>query len=239
MKTRRLPDTDLAIFASLDQGEPLERALRAYKAGGGAWSYDPVKQSSGDILAARAPFYEPVAPIAWSKIERQIRQACLKGAKQIESNVQVGKVLYDSGRSLHWSAVSFPMGYLPTGVGGGVRYWHDIVIVVDGRAIIPFFDFRRGRGVASAAVRKIVFSMQNIWIRDRHADLANARLGVFRFPTVEKERYLNIHLHDDGDLLSFEELDARVRVVYETWSRICAERSASPGLPRTATPFGF
>jgi hypothetical protein len=239
MKTRRLPDTDLAIFASLDEGEPLERALRAFKAGGGAWSYDPVKQSSGDILAAKAPLYEPAAPIAWSKIRRQISRACLKGAKQLESNVQVGKILYDSGQSMHWSAVSLPMGHLPTGVGGGVRYWHDIVIIADGQAIIPFFDFRRGRGVANPGIRKIVFSMQNIWVRDRHADLANARLAVFRFPTIGEERYLKIHLHDDGDLLSFEELDRRVRVVYETWSRICVERTASPGAPKTATPFGF
>jgi hypothetical protein len=72
MKIRRLSEIDLARFAALPVGEPLERALRLYNAGGGVWSYDPVRESKADILAARTPLLGESAPISWPKIADQI-----------------------------------------------------------------------------------------------------------------------------------------------------------------------
>jgi hypothetical protein len=241
MKTRRLSEIDLARFACLPAGEQLEHALRLYNSGGGAWSYNPVRESTADILAARTLLLGEPPPVSWPKIARQIERACTKGEDQVEANVQVGKVLFDESRCLGWSAAKVHMGGLPIGIGESVRYWSDVVIEDGDGPFIPFFDHRRALGVANASIRQIVCSMQHLWIRERNPDLMDARLAVVRFPGDRGERGIHLNFHNDADLLSYEELDSRVRIVYETWARVSDERvretrrSGSGG----TTPFGF
>jgi hypothetical protein len=225
----------LAKLAALPPGPQLEQALRAYNAGGGAWSYDPVRASSSDIVGARTPLLGSLDPLPWGKIERQIEAGCKKGAVQAEANKEVGKVLFDKTRIERWSAVKFPMGGLPIGIGESVRYWSDLLLANDDGAFIPFFDHRRHHGLSAAGEQQIVFSMQNIWVRERHPDLAEARLAIVRFPCAKGGRTIHIDFHEEADLLSYEELDARVRNVYETWARVSSEK---PHSPRRATGTG-
>lgn len=241
MKTRRLSEIDLARFAALQAGRPLEQALRAYNAGGGAWSYDPVRYSTADILGASTPLIGALAPVPWSRIQRQIERASNRGAVQSKSNVEVGKVLFDCARRSGWSAVQLPMGRLPIGNGESVRYWSDVVIEIDNQLVVPFFDHRREHGIANPSIRQLVFSMQHLWVRDRMPDLASARLAVLRFPQDGDERSVQLTFHQEADLLSYEELDERVRVVYETWARVSAEKLAQPKKTGTGggNPFGF
>ena len=88
------------------------------------------------------------------------------------------------------------------------------MVIDDGDGpFIPFFDHRRSGGLANATVRRIVYSMQHIGVRERNPDLADARLAVVRFPASGEERTLTVHFNDGGDLMSYEELDAGVRTV--------------------------
>lgn len=225
MKIRRLPEIDLAKFVALNQGYQLEQALHAYNSGGGAWSYDPVRSSTSDIVGAVTPLYGKLSGVSWEQIKRQIEKSCKRGADQTKANVEVGKVLYDAVSTYEWSAAKFHMGRLPIGVGNAVRYWSD-VILEDGQGIfVPFFDHRREHGIASREARRVLFSMQHIWIRDRHPDLAGARLALVKFPASESGRGLRVEFHDDGELIPFSELDARVRFVYETWERVSLEKA--------------
>lgn len=240
MKTRRLSEIDLARLAALPAGPQLEHALRAYNSGGGAWSYEPVRASTSDILGAETPLLGRFGPPPWSKIKRQIELACRRGAAQVNANTEVGKVLFEASRKLNWSAANVPMGRLPIGMGESVRYWCDIVLEDAEGQFIPYFDHRRGLGITNAGMRQIVFSMQHIWVRDRNPDLAGARLAVIQFPQERESRSVRVWFQNDTDLLSYEELNARVRLVYETWARVSAEkthdaRRAGGG----ATPFGF
>lgn len=220
MKTRRLSEIDLARLAALTDQSMLEQALRGYNAGGGAWSYDPVRGSTSDILGAATPLLGALAPLPWSKIETQIRAASKRGEVQASANALVGKVLFDATQTYRWSAVKFPMGSLPIGIGETVRYWSDVVLEDEEGLLVPFFDHRREHGIANDAVRQIVFSMQNLWVRERHPDLMNARLAVIQFPSADETRGIRVECHSEADLLAYEELDARVRNVYETWARI-------------------
>lgn len=241
MKIRRLSEIDLARLASLPPGEQLERALRAYNTGGGAWSYDPVRGSTSDILNASMPLCGPLDQLPWEKVEHQIETACKKGEDQIKANVQVGKVLFDATHRAGWSAAKFPMGRLPLGLANTVRYWSDVLIADADGPFIPFFDHRREHGISNRLMSQIVFSMQHLWIRERHPDVADARLAIIQFPSEKETRRIRIEFHRESDLLSYEELDRRVRIVYETWARVSIEKIRE--MRRTGTsdrnPFDF
>lgn len=241
MKIRRLSEIDLARFAALPAGERLESALRRYNAGGGTWSYSPVRTSTADILDARTPLLGAVLSVSWPSIVAQMQRACTRGQDQVRANLEVGKVLYDAARRLKWTAAKLHMGSLPIGFGESVRYWTDVVIEDEDGLFIPFFDHRRAHGIANAAMRQVVFSMQNLWLRERNPDLMTARLAIVRFPSGCDERGMHVDFHNDADLLSYEELNQRVCTVYETWARVSDDRSRearSTGTGR-ATPFGF
>lgn len=241
MKTRRLSEIDLARLATLPAGGQLESALRLYDAGGGAWSYDPVRESKADILAAKTPLLGSLRVVSWPEIARQIERACNRGERQSRANVEVGKVLFDGARRLGWSAAKVNMGRLSIGLGESVRYWSDVVIDDGDGVFIPFFDHRRDHGIANSAMRRVVFSMQHLWIRERNPDLMDARLAVVRFPSGTDGRSIHLDFHDDAELLSYEDLNNRVRIVYETWARVIDERARK--IRRTGTgdptPFGF
>jgi hypothetical protein len=241
VKTRRLSEIDLARLASLSDQAALEHALRGYNAGGGAWSYDPVRASTSEIVAASTPLLGVLPPVSWAKIERQIIAASWRGEVQAVANALVGKVLFDATRRLGWSAVKFPMGRLPIGIGESVRFWSDVVLEDADGLIIPFFDHRREHGIANPAMRQIVFSMQHIWIRDRHPDLGQARLATVQFPTAGETRSIRVESHSEADLLPYDVLDARVRNVYETWARVSAEKARDGLMTGTGggNPFGF
>lgn len=241
MQHSRLSEIDLAKALTVPSGPALEAEMRDYNAGGGAWSYDPTRASTSDLVGARAPLIGFVPPVPWSSLERQIRAACNRGQKQTDSNLQVSKVLFESARDRGWSAVQEPMGRLSIGFGESVRFWSDVVIADADGPFIPFFDHRRSGGLTSAAARHVVFSMQHIGVRERNPDLADARLAIVRFPVAGNARTIKVHFHEGEELLPYEELDTRVRSVYETWARvsderITAKRAAAGG---GSTPFGF
>ena len=241
MKIRRLSEIDLARLCTYAAGPSLEQALRNYNTGGGSWSYDPVRASTADILNAKVPLIDRMEPVSWSNLARQIASASNRGAAQASANCLVGKVLFDEARELGWRAAKFDMARMPIGFGEAVKYWSDVVLDDGQGLIVPFFDHRREHGVANAEIRRIVFSMQNVWIRDRYPDLAEARLAVVRFPSDGDDRSISIDEHVEIELLSYDELNELVRNVYRTWAKVSDERVEATR--RTGTgegnPFGF
>jgi hypothetical protein len=226
MKIRRFSELDLARFVTLTPDVPLlEDALRRYDVDGGSWPYEPVRASTPDILRATTPLYGPVAPVPWTNIEAVIRGACKHGEPQISSCVEVGHVLFDEAQRLGWKAVQYPMGRMPIGSNESVRYWLDLVIADGDCTFIPFIDSRRSRGVTSLAIQRVIFSMQHIWVRERNPDLATSRLGIIRFSRTSP-RKMSVSFNGALELLSFEELDARVCLVYEAWERVLRTKPA-------------
>ena len=240
MKMRRLSEIDLAKLAPIPAGPQLEQALRAYNASGGAWSYDPIRASTADILGASTPLYGPLPEISWEKIEYQIKMACSRGAIQESANTLVGKVLFDEARNKGWRAAKFSMSGLAIGIREAVRYWSSVVLEDEDGLFIPFFDHRREHGVASREAQQIVFSMQHIGVRDRYPDLTDTRLAIVQFPSSGEMRTVRVEFHNEAELLSYEELDSRVRTVYETWARVSTERTREPRKKTgTGDLFGF
>ena len=226
MPYSRLSEIDLARAMNVAAGPALEAEMRGYNAGFGPWSYKPIRESTADLVAAASPLLGPPPSVDWPHIAQQILSACNRGQKQIEANIKVSKILFDMARDCGWLAVHETMGHLSVGFGEYVRYWCDIVLADANGPFIPFFDHRRGRGLTNPDVMRVVFSMQHIGVRERNPDLSNARLAIIRFPAAGLDRSISLHFHDESDLLTYEDLDTRVRDVYATWAKVCDERAA-------------
>ncbi len=125
---------------------------------------------------------------------------------------------------------------LPISIGDTVRYWSDVLVADEDGPFIPFFDHRREHGIVNWSMRQNVFSMQHLWVRERQPDIMDARLAVIQFPSEKDSRSIRIEFLTESDLLSYEELDSRIRTVYETWAHVSADkgsRSPSNGHRRT------
>lgn len=240
MKIRRLNEIDLARLCAVQDDNALKQDLRRYNMGGGAWSYDPVRRSTADILGAQIPGFAPIAQPSEKQLKSQIERASTRGKDQAAANWLVGKTLLDHRLANEWMSAKFEMGFMPLGFGETARYWSDVLIDDGQGPIIAFFDHRREGGIQNADQRRIVHSMQNAWIRDRHLDLADARLAVIRFPSQGDERSVDIRFHDESDLLIYEDLDAAVKRVYRLWAEVTREKQgASKGAAGSSNPMGF
>lgn len=240
MKIRRLSEVDLARFLSYQIGPDLDQRLRSYNAGAGPWSYEPVRFSTADIVDAQIPFLGDCPKPSWDQISNQIQKACKRGKEQIAANVEVGKLLFDYCKEKKWKAVKHPMSVMPIGLKETVRFWCDVVVADEDGPFIPFFDQRRDGGITNAEMRKMVFSMQNIWLRERDVDLAGVRLAVVRFPMSGEQRFIKIDFHNEQELLPYEQLNQKVQAVYEAWARVSSEKTAEQRKTGTGgNPFGF
>jgi hypothetical protein len=224
MKIRRLSEIDLARFCAIPEGEQLRQALRNYNAGGSAWSYEPVRSSTAELLNASTTLFGSSPRVAWPLLERQVRRACTRGIEQTEANVEAAAILYHFAEALDWQAVKFPMGRLAVGMGEAVRYWADLVLDDGDGPFIPFFDHRRQNGVSNGDIRRIVFSLQDVHVRQQFPDLAEARLAIVRLPCAGSLRSLSLEFHESGELLSYDELNTKVSHVYREWASVLAER---------------
>jgi hypothetical protein len=241
MMIRRLSEIDLARFCAVGDDEALKQDLRRYNLGGGAWSYDPVRRSKADLLGARIPGFGPIPEPSAEQLKKQIVGACNRGPAQAAANWLAGRTLLEHRLANRWDAVKFEMGFIPLGFGEFARYWSDVVIDDGDGPIVAYFDHRREGGIQNAGHRQIVNSMQNAWVRERHLDLASARLAVIRFPSAKDGRTVDIQFHNDSDLLSYDALDAAVKRVYRLWAEVSRERRDSTRRSASAgpTPMGF
>lgn len=233
-KIRRFSDIDFARFIALAGTPALRSALEKYASGGGSWSYEPVRNSTADLLGADTPLFGAVGVPPWKVLESQIARACKHGDAQVKANVQVGKVLHAERVRLNFTAVKFLLGRMPIGAGETVRYWSDVIVADKDGPFVPFFDHRRQHGI-TGPIQSVVFSMQNIWIRERHPDLASVRLAVVKFPTQGALRGMKIDFHTEADLMSYEELNSRAILVYELWAQILEEKTGPTRKKATGT----
>ena len=115
---------------------------------------------------------------------------------------------------------------LPLGIDLKVTYWWPFVMVIAGRALIPFFDPRRSRRLTNIG-RRFVLSMMHEAIRVPDPDLAGVQLGIFQFEPVEDGvRFLKLYTDEGVPLFRFDELDEMICDTYATWRRSLA--SARP-----------
>jgi hypothetical protein len=224
VKIRPLPEIDLACIAPMAR-EQKRNALEALNLGFPTYSYAPVRASLSDILNVRAGMIGPLPRPPWARIKDTISKKCRKDTEQ-DANLRVGEGLFDYVDEEGVTGRHQEIYPLALGVGTKVTYWHQVVLTIDRRPIIPFFDPRRTKALTIAG-RRFVFSVMHERIRAADPDYAVVALGVVQFVVNAKGPRQPVLWLDDGvTLFTFDELDEMVRETYDLWREVCEERAA-------------
>jgi hypothetical protein len=219
-----LPEIDLACIAPLPP-QQRRNALEALNLGFPPYSYAPVRASLSDILNIRAGMIGALPRPPWEKIKGTISKKCRKDTEQ-DANLRVGEGLFDYVDEESVTGRYQEIYPLALGVGTKVTYWHQVVLAIDRRPIIPFFDPRRTKALTIAG-RRFVFSVMHERIRAADPDYSEVALSVVQFAVTAKgKRQPILHLDDGVTLFTFDELDSMVRETYDLWREVCEERSA-------------
>lgn len=163
--------------------------------------------------------------VPWSMIEQDIRRRSRTDAEE-EANLRVGQGLFNYVEEKALTGRHHEIFPLALGVTTKVVFWHPVVLSIDKRPLVPFFDPRRAKGL-TAEGRRFVFSVMHERIRAADPDFAEVALGIFQFALSDRGPRVPILYIDDGvTLFTFEELDQMVRDTYEMWREVCEERDA-------------
>ncbi|MFL9824703.1 type VI toxin-antitoxin system SocB family DNA replication inhibitor toxin [Rhodoplanes sp. SY1] len=225
MKTRPLPETDLARIAPLPAD--LKRAqLEHLRLGRPPYRYAPVRKSFADLLNVHSGLFGELPRTPFNLIADVIR-SCSRSDDEEIANLRVAEALYNytveqkiSGRKHEF----FPMAL---GIGEKVVFWHSLVLALNSRPLVPFIDPRRQQTKLTKAARRFVFSMMYERIRVANPDFAHVTLGILQFTTPDTGPRKPILYTDDGvELFSYDQLEDMVRETYAIWHEVCAERVA-------------
>lgn len=224
MKIPLLSEIDLARVCPLP-ADQRRSALEQIRYGYPPYSYAPVRGNVSDILNVQAGMLGSLARTPWHKIEQNIRRRSRSDAEE-DANLRVGRGLFNYADEQDLSGRHHEIFPLALGVSKKVVFWHPVVLSIDKRPLIPFFDPRRTKALTVQG-RRFVFSVMHERIRVADPDFANVVLGIYQFSLSEKGPRVPI-LHTDADvtLFTFEELDQMVRDTYEMWQEVCEERAA-------------
>ena len=224
MKIRPLPEIDLARIAPLPRDEK-RRALEQVRLGRPPYSYAPVRATISDMLNVQSELIGPMPRTPWEKISAAIKRKSRSKAEE-EANLRVAEGLFDFVQAREIMSRRLDIFPLQLGIGTKVVFWQPVVLTLDERAVIPFLDPRRAKGL-TAKGRRFVFSVMNERIRAADPDFAGVTLAIVQFARSDDGPRTPIVFTDESvELFTFDELDQMVRETYELWTEISEERTA-------------
>lgn len=222
MKIRRLPDIDLARIAPLPP-EQQRRQLEQMRNGRPPFSYDPLRGCFHDIFNVQPEMFGPVVATDWSVIAGLLQRKC-RSEDELRSNLAVAKGLHQFTTEVGMLGRAQEFFPLAMGTGQKVSYWLSLILLMNGRAIVPFIDPRRSKGLTREA-RRFVFSMMHERIRAVDPDYAAVGFGIFQFGDLtEGQRKPVVHSDEGVELFSLDQMEAMVEATYALWREILAER---------------
>jgi hypothetical protein len=225
VKIRPLHEIDLARAAPLPLDQKRKELERLYL-GQPRITYNPFRQSIGDIFNVELGLFGPVTPVPWTRLAATI-SAASRTREERSANLAVAGTLHEYATRENLTGRYQEFLALPLGMGSKLVYWQPVVLGIKGRPVVPFIDPRRASKHLTSVARQFVFSVMHEKIRAADPDAADLKLAIFQFPEDEQGvRTTELWLDDGVDLFSFEELDGMVRDTYEMWQQVCQEREA-------------
>lgn len=221
---RPLPEIDLARIAPLSRDEK-RRALQQVQLGHPPYSYAPVRATISDVLNVQSDLIGPMPATPWDKIQKTIQKRSRTDAEE-QANLRVAEGLFNFVQAREIVGRRLDIFPLQLGIGTKVVFWQPIVLTLNDRAIIPFLDPRRAKGL-TANGRRFVFSVMHERIRAADPDYADVTLAVVQFTRTEEGSRTPVIFTDETiKLFTFDELDQMVQETYELWTEILEERTA-------------
>jgi hypothetical protein len=224
LMTPRLSEINLARIAPMDV-VAREKALRSLMTGRGFSRYNGVFQSLAEVFNIEMNPYLPVLRSPWPQVENFIRHNSAQTKPIIESNINVGKALFEWGVRYGVTGVRHqfePMMLSPS--AGTVAYWHDIIIRLDGKSFVPFVDPRKDDCLTPEG-RRFVFSIQHTHINE-HPDFKDIGFVIFQFTdTKVGSRQAVAHFSDGCEYRDFKVLQTMVDDTYRQFRTMIAARA--------------
>lgn len=233
MKIRPLHEIDLARIAPLPLDQQ-RRQLTQIRHGRPPFSYGPLRSCFHDIFNVQLEMFSPVDATEWTVIESLLRRKC-RSADELKANLAVAKGLHEFGSRSEVLGRTQEFFPLAMGAGQKVAYWLPMVLSIEGRAVVPFIDPRRSKGLTREG-RRFAFSMMHERVRAADPDYETVGLAIVQFgDVIEDQRAVVVHMDDGTTLFSIDQLEMMVNSTYALWHEICEEREADDRRRGTGT----
>jgi hypothetical protein len=231
MKTRPLPEIDLANFAALPPDEQRRRMSKMAREDGGHFSFNPARTQFPDILNSQPPMFAPLGrpPITpFEVIADALRKRC-KAGDELSFNLAVSQMLYDYFRGLDVVSLPYHFDGLPIGVGRRISFWIPAYYVRDGQPVVSYIDPRGGKNLTQLG-RDVAFATMHVGIRERVPDFENAILEIIQTPyrTIragrDKATIRKLCVRQcDAIRYTYDELDVMFSQTLALWNDVWSE----------------
>jgi hypothetical protein len=222
--SRLLHDLELARICPLPEAEK-RIELKKLRESWPPYTYQAFRKTIPDNLNVETPL-APLSRMPWEVIELAIRHWA-KSPDEIAANLRVASALYHFACDYEIAGKKHEFYPLVVSLTEklSVSYWSSVIISIDKRPVVPFFDPRKSNKLTPLG-RKFALSAMNERIRALESDFADVRLAVFQFSNPETgPRVAKPYYADELDrLFDYKELLAMVRETYTIWNEILKER---------------
>lgn len=219
MKSRHLPETDIANIAFRSVNEKSQILEAWLKPRQGSGSYNPYRQTSGDAVNRQLPLY-PCGQVQtpWKKLEELVVAKCRGDEQLLKMNIPVARATHEF--ALANSLTAEPIDTRSLTLAGGERYdfGQNLLLRYNGSAAVAFPDLRR-KGQLTLHGRRVAFSMMHQRFRENFPDNRLLGLQVWRYRDND-DRSIEVIAHGDEILYTYEELSADFSETYSIFNAL-------------------
>lgn len=218
MRSRYLPETDIANWAFLPprlKEKFLAAWLRPRMAKG---SYNPYRATTGDAVNRQLPLYpDGQVPTPWAKLEALVARKCRGDETLLKMNLPVAKATHDFATHASLTAEPVEVGSVTLGLHR-YEFGAPLLLRYAGGASVMFPDLRR-TGQLTPHGRRVVLSVLHQRFRVNYPEYEALRLEIWRYQDNES-RSIAVFRHEADPLYAYEELATDFLETYAIMNRL-------------------
>jgi hypothetical protein len=214
-----LSEIDLALAATA----PVHRKKAIIKAATGEGGYDyyhGVRSNYAAILRVAINPFLTAPTVSAQQAKSAIEHACYDSNGELSHNIGMGAGLLAYRDAHNVTGGHFDFEPVSLGRAGRRHFWSPMILEVDGKRCIPFFDPRLD-GLDSSAMR-FIFSINHTHIRLQDAlQYGTHRLVIFKFgPLANGVRPVTAHFDEGERFWTAKEIGEMIDETYRVLDEI-------------------
>ncbi len=221
MISRRLPETDVAKICVRPKAEQygLLRGKRSFRP---PHSLEPTRNNLASLLGVPVPMF-PEETVSREEAITSLMSSIKNEADRKPNLLRARAILDLRDRYIQRAADATMRGHRVT-VDNTIYLAHSIILELDNKPVIPFFDLRKS-GHLTAKARDFVFSMNYHLLVNSMENFRDFGLVILNYWEEAGQNFgLTPHFFDGRPKYSFEELTDMVATTYSIWLEILDER---------------
>jgi hypothetical protein len=226
MKSRHLPETDIANLAFLPVMQKQSILLNWLKPKVITRSYEPFRDTVGDAVNRQLPLFpEGQVPTPWAKLEELVTKKCRGDAVLLEMNLTIARATYELSLAHQMSAEPVDVRPLTLSQGHAYHFGMPVILRYDDGASVAFTDLRR-KGRLTAHGCRIAHSVLHQRFRVNFPEYDQLRLEIWRYLDTDA-RQVEIIRHSSEQLVPYEQLVADFAETYQLLNALIEEQIAA------------